>query len=57
MKKMLAMGLACAIVLAPAISVHAAEVETCSIGGCNLGECFMDEIPSQMDGPGGHHPE
>ena len=44
MKKMLAMGLACAIVLAPAISVHAAEVETCSIGGCNLGECFMDRI-------------
>ncbi len=52
MKKMLAMGLACAIVLAPAISVHAAEVETCSIGGCNLGECFMD---TDGDGICGNH--
>ncbi|MDE6917196.1 MAG: hypothetical protein K2P39_10420 [Lachnospiraceae bacterium] len=53
MKKLLAMGLACAVVLAPAFSVHAAqEVQTCHIGGCNLGECFMD---TDGDGICGNH--
>ncbi len=53
MKKLLAMGLACAVVFAPALSVHAAEeVETCHIGGCNLGECFMD---TDGDGICGNH--
>lgn len=44
MKKMLAMGLACMIVLTPAVSVHAAELPpaTCHVGGCNLGDCFKD---------------
>ncbi len=44
MRKMLAMGLACMIVLAPAASVSAAELPpaTCHIGGCNLGDCFRD---------------
>ena len=53
MKKLLAMGLACAVVFAPALSVHAAEeVETCHIGECNLGECFMD---TDGDGICGNH--
>ena len=53
MKKMLAMGLACMIVLTPAVSVHAAELPPaiCHAGGCNLGDCdgicgdhyFIDE--------------
>lgn len=44
MKKMLAMGLACMIVLAPAVSVNAAELPpaVCHAGGCNLGDCFRD---------------
>lgn len=44
MKKMLAMGLACLIVLTPAATVRAAELPpaTCHIGGCNLGDCFRD---------------
>lgn len=44
MRKMLAMGLACMIVLAPAASVSATELPpaTCHIGGCNLGDCFRD---------------
>ena len=53
MKKLLAMGLVCTVVFAPALSVHAAEeVETCHIGGCNLGECFMD---TDGDGICGNH--
>lgn len=53
MKKLLAMGLACAVMLAPAFSVNAAEeVETCHIGGCKLGECFMD---TDGDGICGNH--
>ncbi len=53
MKKLLAMGLACAVMFAPAFSVNAAEeVATCHIGGCNLGECFMD---TDGDGICGNH--
>lgn len=53
MKKLLAMGLACAVMLAPAFSVNAAEeVATCHIGGCNLGECFTD---TDGDGICGNH--
>ena len=53
MKKLLAMGLACAVVFAPTLSAHAAEeVETCHIGGCSLGECFMD---TDGDGICGNH--
>lgn len=53
MKKMLAMGVICAIVLAPAASVNAAEIlETCHVSGCSLGECFMD---TDCDGICGDH--
>ena len=40
MKKMLAIGLVCAMVLAPTASVNAGEL--CHAGGCNLGDCFKD---------------
>ncbi|MDE6219616.1 MAG: hypothetical protein K2G51_04150 [Lachnospiraceae bacterium] len=53
MKKMLAVGLACMMVLAPAASVSAAELPaTCHIGGCNLGDCFKD---TDCDGICGDH--
>ena len=54
MRKMLAMGLACMIALAPAASVDAAELPpaTCHIGGCNLGDCFRD---LDCDGVCGNH--
>lgn len=53
MKKMLAMGIVCAVILAPAVSANAAEVPaTCHIGGCNLGDCFKD---TDCDGICGDH--
>lgn len=53
MKKMLAVGLVCMTVLAPTVSVNAAELpETCHIGGCDLGDCFRD---TDCDGICGDH--
>ena len=53
MKKTL-VGLSCVMALCAGISVTAAEVQpqTCEIGNCNVGECFMD---SDCDGICGDH--
>ena len=53
MKKTL-VGLSCVMVLCAGISVSAAEAQpqTCEIGNCNVGECFMD---SDCDGICGDH--
>ena len=44
MKKALAIGLSCFMVLSASIPVMAAETQpqTCGIGHCNMGECFLD---------------
>ena len=44
MKKALAIGLSCFMVLSASIPVMAAEAQpqTCGIGHCNMGECFLD---------------
>ena len=54
MKKTLAIGLSCVMIFSAGISVMAAEIQpqTCGIGNCNVGECFMD---SDCDGICGDH--
>ena len=53
MKKLLIMGIACAMVFSTPISAAAAEVQpTCSIGGCHMGECFTY---ADADGMCGDH--
>lgn len=44
MKKALAIGLSCFMVLSASVPVMAAETQpqTCGIGHCNMGECFLD---------------
>lgn len=43
MKKVLTAGLVCTMLFASTMSVNATETPaTCRIGGCSLGECFMD---------------
>lgn len=54
MKKMLVIGLSCFITFSAAVPVMAAETQpqTCGIGNCNVGECFMD---NDCDGICGDH--
>lgn len=54
MKKALVIGLSCVMVFSAAIPVMAAETQpqTCGIGNCNIGECFMD---NDCDGICGDH--
>ena len=53
MKKILTATLVCSMLFASTMSVDAAGTpETCHIGGCNLGECFMD---TDCDGICGDH--
>lgn len=54
MKKTLVIGLSCVMALSAAIPAMAAEIQpqTCGIGNCNVGECFMD---SDCDGICGDH--
>ena len=41
MKKMLLSGIACFVALSVVLPVEAAQIQsTCSIGGCNMGDCF-----------------
>ena len=44
MKKAVLVGLSCLVVMSASLTVqaHCGGTATCSIGGCNLGECFMD---------------
>lgn len=44
MKKALAIGLSCFMALSASVPVIAAEIQpqTCGIGHCNMGECFLD---------------
>ena len=44
MKKALAIGLSCFMALSASIPAIAAETQpqTCGIGHCNMGECFLD---------------
>lgn len=41
MKRLCIMGIICSVMLSTPVVVTAAE-PTCSIGNCNIGECFMD---------------
>lgn len=53
MKKLLGVGLSCFVVLVSGITVFAEEApQTCHIGGCYMGECFMD---TDCDGICGDH--
>lgn len=53
MKKLLITGIVCSMVLSAPISAAAAEIQpTCSIGGCHVGECFMN---ADADGMCGDH--
>lgn len=53
MRKVMTAALVCMMLFAQATSVHAAEIsETCYVGGCKLGECFMD---TDCDGICGDH--
>ena len=53
MKKLVITGIDCSMVLSAPISAAAAEIQpTCSIGGCHVGECFMN---ADADGMCGDH--
>lgn len=53
MKKMLLSGIACFVALSVVLPAEAAQIQpTCSIGGCNAGDCFMD---ADGDGMCGDH--
>lgn len=51
MKKLLITGIVCSMVLTTPICATAAQ-PVCGIGGCNVGECFMD---ADGDGMCGDH--
>lgn len=53
MKKVLSIMLVSTMLFASTVSVHASEKSAvCNIGGCKLGECFMD---TDCDGICGDH--